>query len=177
MQPGLFFLSIFSSTHVAGALRGRIALKVPHPLAFGPDGPRLRDLSRYRGEVVGAGAQVEQPLPILSGEVGAQRRVRNIVRKVQRPAVGKKLIRFPRDTGLPRMNSVACDRSRPAGTVSDQLNTVPCASGGGAGRYFALDHGADFVFGALQIEARLHVDPKLGTGAEVAAQTQRSVGA
>src|SRR5262245_48820920 len=67
-----FFLSAFSSTHVTGMMRRRIALKVLHPLAFGPTGPRLRDLSRP-GEVMDKTAR--QPLPILSGEVGAQRRV------------------------------------------------------------------------------------------------------
>ena len=97
-----FSLPTSGSTHVADMTRRRIRLKVPHPLAFGPGGPQLRDLSRFRERLWMKTAK--KPLPIMSGEVGAQRRVRDLVKKVQRPAVAKKLIRFPRDSGLPRMN-------------------------------------------------------------------------
>ena len=68
------------SAHVVGVTHRRITLKVPHPLAFGPGGPQLRDLSRFRERLVEQTAQ--QPLPISSGEVGAQRRVRDIVKKI-----------------------------------------------------------------------------------------------
>ena len=66
-----------SSARVVGVTHRRITLKVHHSLALGPDG--LSFATRFRERLVEQTAQ--QPLPISSGEVGAQRRVRDIVKE------------------------------------------------------------------------------------------------